>query len=685
MHPQCHRSLSRAMATRTFKPNSAVVCWVDILLAKLGTLSTFFASDFCISLPGRALPDVLQAQQLDDSTRAAIQLPDDWDTVPSLLTSSRASPAAKRLAARLLFGSHVLFGGTLGNSVSHAHSPQSLLTALSIYIQDIEYRLLDSAVASHGHEYLVEQERLTSAMVITLFSFMSMSSQIVGAAHPQTTFRPKTITSIIRLLAFIVNNDEFTTPAGVLYPLEQLNSASSILVREGVVPLWGLSVWMEYQNPRRDTFLQLATTYLSHKGHPNAFGQILGDQISNSDDLQRAVMTAMLELLSRYSELLVSLPPTQHLSASVVAVLHSACILVRRSVDADICGIRDSVDCCKILLNLFLNMCQIEQYGTVTSLVLECLTLMRDSPVCDGWRSVHDDSGFQLQAVIERVAVGVSELLSQIFLEQSCFLLIHQLMQFLVITISKGVEIFDHQSTVSISETAGIYLLNFPFEKTTLLREVFLAYSAVVYQRHPHSGSRKSTPTFDFEVIWHMCIGTTTTENPFLASAFSAYIMSTRPLEQIWCLCAWDYLADTLLLIETCGYLSDDRRLTIILCSTICCAMLYLFRHAGDDTRNYIITSPKTMVLRVMLQHLEREFRPTSDKLFPLMRCNEISKRADISILLGLLVDNTEDHFHPDAGMKTHLEELPPMSFQVILSGNRHTLGLILIPSETVN
>ncbi|KAL4071060.1 hypothetical protein J3A83DRAFT_3352120 [Scleroderma citrinum] len=147
MHPQCHRSLSRAMATRTFKPNSAVVCWVDILLAKLGTLSTFFASDFCISLPGRALPDVLQAQQLDDSTRAAIQLP-----------------------ARLLFGSHVLFGGTLGNSVSHAHSPQSLLTALSIYIQDIEYRLLDSAVASHGHEYLVEQERLTSAMVITLFS-----------------------------------------------------------------------------------------------------------------------------------------------------------------------------------------------------------------------------------------------------------------------------------------------------------------------------------------------------------------------------------------------------------------------------------------------------------------------------------------------------------------------------------
>lgn len=125
------------MAARNFKPSSAVsaiVCWADILLAKLGDLSTFLATDFRGSRPDKPLPDVLLAHQQEDSTKAAVQLPgninlsytdfsdagqDNWDMVPSLLSSSRASPAAKRLTVRLLYGCHILFGRTLGRGVSH--------------------------------------------------------------------------------------------------------------------------------------------------------------------------------------------------------------------------------------------------------------------------------------------------------------------------------------------------------------------------------------------------------------------------------------------------------------------------------------------------------------------------------------------------------------------------------------
>ena len=73
-----HRHLSRTIAARNFKPSSAVpaiVCWADILLAKLGDLSTFLATDFRGSRPDRPLPDVLLAHQQEDSTRAAVQLP----------------------------------------------------------------------------------------------------------------------------------------------------------------------------------------------------------------------------------------------------------------------------------------------------------------------------------------------------------------------------------------------------------------------------------------------------------------------------------------------------------------------------------------------------------------------------------------------------------------------------------
>ncbi|KIM67178.1 hypothetical protein SCLCIDRAFT_1210676 [Scleroderma citrinum Foug A] len=306
---------------------------------------------------------------------------DNWDMVPSLLSSSRASPAAKRLTVRLLYGCHILFGRTLGRAVSNDIASQSLLTALSVHIQDIECRLLESsALASYGHEYLVEQERLATAMVISLFSVVSMPPHAIEVKYSRTTFRPKTTISIIRLLTFVMDQEECITPASVLYPLEQLNIASDMLIREDVVPLWGLGVWMEYQNPRTDIFLQLvrllfssqdillymkkATTYLRHKRHPNAFGQILADKTTDSDDLRRAVMTVMLELLSRYSDLLASLPPTKHISTSVMAVLQDACLLATKFVGADICSIRGSVDCCKALLILVLDMCQIEQCST---------------------------------------------------------------------------------------------------------------------------------------------------------------------------------------------------------------------------------------------------------------------------------------------------------------------------------
>jgi len=90
-----------------------------------------------------------------------------------------------------------------------------------------------------------------------------MSSREIGIEYPRTTFRPKTTISIIRLLTFVVDQDEFITPASALYPLEQLNIALDILIREDVVPLWGLGVWMEHQNPRTDIFLQLVRLLFS--------------------------------------------------------------------------------------------------------------------------------------------------------------------------------------------------------------------------------------------------------------------------------------------------------------------------------------------------------------------------------------------------------------------------------------
>lgn len=132
-----YRHLFRAIAARNLKPNFAVptiVCWADIILAKLGDLSTFLATDFHAFPPSSPLPDILLVRQQEDNTRAAVQLPgnanlfrvvisdagpDNWDMLPSLLGSARASPAAKRLTVRLLYGCHVLFARISGKSYSN--------------------------------------------------------------------------------------------------------------------------------------------------------------------------------------------------------------------------------------------------------------------------------------------------------------------------------------------------------------------------------------------------------------------------------------------------------------------------------------------------------------------------------------------------------------------------------------
>lgn len=108
-------------------------------------------------------------------------------------------------------------------------------------------------------------------------------------------------------------------------------------------------------------------------------------------------------------------------------------------------------------------------------------------------------------------------LVSQNLLEESHLVRLQHFMQFLVIIVSKGAEIFDHHSILSISEAVGQLLLDAPSEKTLPLREVFMIFAAAVGQRHLNSGLRVPLLTFDFEAIWRICIGTTTTGNLILA------------------------------------------------------------------------------------------------------------------------------------------------------------------------
>lgn len=409
-----------------------------------------------------------------------------------------------------------------------------------------------------------------------------MSLRTDTETHSVTPFRPQTNSAIIRLLNFVMDKDEFTLPT-IFCPLEELNAASSMLVRFGVVPLWCLGVWAGCQSPRADIFIHLATTYLCHHGEEsNVFGAILSSQGSGSHShYQHVVMTVLVELLTRCTIMLsASSSPTGSLPL-VMDVLHETCLLVRQSIVTGNCGAHHSIGYCKALLVLALQLCRMEQGSVVNNLVIQSLSFMHASCVCEVWKLIRGDSSIPLQTIIDEANAAVGVSLTQIPVEQNRLLQTQQLMQFLSIIISKDVDALDEQSSVRVAESVGKFLLVTSSGERTLLHETFLTFATIIRQRCPGYNNSQSSQVLDVEMMRHI---SSETRSLVVASAVSVYIMSAPLLEPCWYLGTWEYLSDTLLLMKAHPYQSEDEPLALAVGPTICDALLFLVNHIDDDT-----------------------------------------------------------------------------------------------------
>lgn len=198
------RRIFHILAVKAVAPGtraSTVVCWVDGLIAKLAEATVIVG---CGSSLKRSVSGTMRIQLDDDGLRAAAQLPglvylfeeavgltndfsEKWPMVPPVIGSNHASPAAKRLAIQLTFAVYIV-GPRLQNFDPwsdydrYANSTLALFHSRRLFFSpqaDDMSKILDQytldtsindALVSYSAETLLEQTRMTYAMIISLFA-----------------------------------------------------------------------------------------------------------------------------------------------------------------------------------------------------------------------------------------------------------------------------------------------------------------------------------------------------------------------------------------------------------------------------------------------------------------------------------------------------------------------------------
>ncbi|KAF9229456.1 hypothetical protein BS17DRAFT_22191 [Gyrodon lividus] len=302
-------------------------------------------------------------------------------------------------------------------------------------------------------------------------------------------------------------------------------------------------------------------------------------------------------------------------------VLSETCKIISQWMDSDTCGVQNSLECCKALVILFSYTSQAEQFLAVNDLVIGSLALMRESSIRVGWESAQRDRNFFFLEALKQAFAQAKRQLSQNDLDQPVATSAEQLMQFLVIMISSGVDPLDQHIIVPLIDAVGEQVVEARLNNNLSgLCEIFLTCLATVERCKPGFSFDKASVASDCEAIWHIGMNGKSV-NLFLASAFSLYVRSVPPrVERLTYLEAVDHLLDVTLLVCSRHYLSGDEPLALIIIPTICDALSHLLKHNDDNTSAYIWTNPRIPALRNVLQSLQRNDTSVNDEYLTLLK-----------------------------------------------------------------
>ncbi|KAH7931143.1 hypothetical protein BV22DRAFT_1124521 [Leucogyrophana mollusca] len=653
-----YRRLFHVIAAQGLIPGVAiptVICWVDVILAKVGDVAAFVAGGLRVDDCQRNSTQVLKLQREDNQLRAAAQLPDKWDSVPSIISSNRASPAARRLALQLTLVRFVVHP-QLEKRIELADpwaaegvKPMELFNAAHSFLQDTITRLSTDMTFSESsrHDFLYE-ERMACAMGLSLFAVADLVRKEQEDSESLAPFRPHTVNQLLRLLQCVVHPEAATSPLHGLTPLELLDVPQTILVRWGKFVPWSWTIWTDLRRAETDTIMYLTITWLHHIC-PQSI--TLGDERTRDWEthLGPTLMNNIVPATTVASQLLcrcvavLSLPEgPKRLAASVMDVILKIVWTISHFAESNACKglVSHSSNVCEYLLAFFPLTCHVEDCVGVRELVIKTLTDMKKECILEGLRAAQANASYRFSCSFDEAVSEATRQLLRGSPDPAVLLLSRQLLDFVSLLCFSGTHFVGRGNVQDflLAVTNALSLAPDTSEGPPSLLDSFLNTLAASSSLDPALDLAKASAAWDIEVIWQMA-SSGSRSDLLTASAFAHLIIVARELCGPLALAeAWSYLRDVLLLISSNHFLGDPEPLALIVAPVVCKALIRLLKHADPNAMSFIICSPWTLSLRAMLQNLLHGETPSPAEYSVLLR-NRLSVMGEI--LLHQIVQKT--------------------------------------------
>lgn len=238
---------------------TADVYWADIALAYLGLASVALASGDPPEEWNAATEDSIGNHRRDNCIFAAVQLPESWSSILSVITSHSTSPAAKTLALRLLFTVYVT-----GKHLNH-YDPwiyDSIdPTNLAATCLEVLHQRGSGAYSMQDTCNIDAQGAVHCSMLISLFV---IARQSLETHDHLDLIRPHSLGLLLELIQGVMTYDLQEPIHHVSNPRETLNPALNILMRCSNILPWCWHLWADHRIANFECVIYLTATWLFH-------------------------------------------------------------------------------------------------------------------------------------------------------------------------------------------------------------------------------------------------------------------------------------------------------------------------------------------------------------------------------------------------------------------------------------